>query len=86
MSGGVAYVWDPEARFLSRCNPAVVELEPVADAAGLKALVEAHLHWTGSRRAAALLERWPETLAQFVMVMPTEYRRALTDLAQEAAA
>jgi glutamate synthase (NADPH) large chain len=86
MSGGVAYVWDPEARFLDSCNPAAVELEPVADAAGLKALVEAHLHWTGSPRAAALLERWPETLSQFVMVMPTEYRLALADLAQEAAA
>jgi glutamate synthase (NADPH/NADH) large chain len=30
MSGGVAYVYDPKARFADLCNPAMVELEPVA--------------------------------------------------------
>ncbi|HUW52462.1 MAG TPA: glutamate synthase-related protein [Rhodanobacter sp.] len=29
MSGGVAYVYDPESRFTSRCNLAMVGLEPV---------------------------------------------------------
>ncbi len=29
MSGGVAYVYDPEQRFEARCNPAMVALEPV---------------------------------------------------------
>lgn len=30
MSGGVAYVWDPQGSFQRRCNPAMVELETVA--------------------------------------------------------
>lgn len=30
MSGGVAYVWDPDGRFRRRCNLAMVELEAVA--------------------------------------------------------
>ncbi|MFZ3235699.1 MAG: glutamate synthase large subunit [Stellaceae bacterium] len=30
MSGGVAYVWDPKARFRDLCNPAGVDLEPIA--------------------------------------------------------
>jgi glutamate synthase (NADPH/NADH) large chain len=30
MSGGIAYVYDPKARFGDLCNPAMVELEPVA--------------------------------------------------------
>ncbi|MVW72636.1 glutamate synthase-related protein [Bordetella sp. 15P40C-2] len=29
MSGGVAYVWDPDRSFKHRCNMAMVELEPV---------------------------------------------------------
>jgi glutamate synthase (NADPH/NADH) large chain len=29
MSGGVAYVWDPDRTFRQRCNLAMVELEPV---------------------------------------------------------
>ncbi len=32
MSGGIAYVWDPQRRFASLCNAATVELEPVAAA------------------------------------------------------
>jgi glutamate synthase (NADPH) large chain len=32
MSGGIAYVWDPKARFRDLCNPAGVDLEPVAAA------------------------------------------------------
>src|SRR3546814_12800007 len=30
MSGGVAYVWDPEDTFRRRCNMAMVELERIA--------------------------------------------------------
>jgi len=29
MSGGVAYVWDPEGDFRRRCNTAMVELQPI---------------------------------------------------------
>jgi glutamate synthase (NADPH/NADH) large chain len=29
MSGGVAYVWDPEKIFAERCNMTMVEIEPV---------------------------------------------------------
>jgi glutamate synthase (NADPH/NADH) large chain len=30
MSGGIAYVWDPNGRFASLCNRNEVELEPIA--------------------------------------------------------
>ncbi|MFN3944737.1 MAG: glutamate synthase large subunit [Allosphingosinicella sp.] len=86
MSGGIAYVWDGEGRFRARCNPAGIELGPVEDPAALKALVERHLRFTGSARAAALVDHWAEAVGQFVMVMPVEYRRALADLAREEAA
>jgi glutamate synthase (NADPH/NADH) large chain len=85
MSGGIAYVWDPEARLEALCNKAGIALEPVDEPEALRALIERHRDLTGSSRAAALLADWPASLAQFVMVMPLEYRRALEALAMEAA-
>jgi glutamate synthase (NADPH/NADH) large chain len=84
MSGGVAYVWDPEYRLSAQANLGSVEIEPVEDGEALRARVERHRVLTGSRRAADLLDRWPEAVGQFVTVMPVEYRRAMRAL--EAAA
>ena len=85
MSGGVAYVWDPEDALAGRCNRAGVELDPVDDAGLLRSLIEQHRRWTGSARAGEILADWQSALSQFVMVMPTEYRRALAALRSEAA-
>jgi glutamate synthase (NADPH/NADH) large chain len=88
MSGGVAYVYDPEDQFLARCNLAMVELEPVADAADvaeLRALIEEHQQRTGSTVAAAILQDWPTKIKLFRKVMPIDYRRALQQMAREAA-
>jgi len=39
MSGGIAYVYDPDEQFADRCNMAQVELEPIrAEADALEAL------------------------------------------------
>jgi len=46
----------------------------------LKALLEQHLHWTGSVRARELLDNWTAAKAKFVKVFPHEYRRALTEM------
>jgi glutamate synthase (NADPH/NADH) large chain len=40
-------------------------------------LVQRHLSYTGSDRAASLLRDWQEFLPLFVKVMPIDYRRAL---------
>jgi glutamate synthase (NADPH/NADH) large chain len=53
------------------------------DAVRLRILVERHLLFTGSQRARELLAAWDMALPQFVKVMPTEYRRALNELAAE---
>ena len=82
MSGGLAFVLD-EARTLEggRCNREMVELGPVVDASDrelLRRLVEQHARYTGSPRARHVLARWEQTLRHFVLVMPVEYRKALT--------
>ena len=45
MSGGVAYVWDVEGDFTSKCNTGTFELEKVqseADISELKNMIEKH--------------------------------------------
>ena len=98
MSGGVAYVLDEDGAFRNRCNLAMVELEAVTDGVNsashlgmsdsvlLKSLIENHAKYTGSQRAIDILANWPKWSRAFVKVMPTEYRRALNELAQKNAA
>ena len=98
MSGGIAYVLDDDGSFESRCNMAMVDLEPVTgkadaaldglkgdmrkdDAARLKRLLENHARYTNSKRAQDILADWDAYLPKFLKVMPTEFRRALNELA-----
>src|SRR5690349_10723348 len=89
MSGGFAYVLDLEGEFRKRCNPAMVDLEPLAEAedeATLKRLIENHRKYTGSKRAGEILEKWAQYRPKFVKVFPKEYRRALAELGQKKVA
>ena len=54
------------------------------DAERLRILIERHHLYTGSARAREILENWDESLGAFVKVMPSEYRRALSELHQRA--
>ena len=86
MSGGVAYVHDPDGKFLVNCNLGIVELEKMTDEADvqeLKTLVENHHRLTGSAVAKNILDHWKKSLAQFHKVMPVDYKRALKELAAE---
>ena len=51
----------------------------------LKKLVEDHHRWTGSLRAREILDQWAEQRGKFVKVFPTEYKRALGEMAAKAA-
>jgi len=73
MSGGLAFVWDPEKRLEAQFNPEMVSLEKVADAeesAALKALVARHAELTGSPHAADLVKRWDKAVGEFRRVTP----------------
>ena len=88
MNGGVAYVLDGTLDFRSgRCNRDSVELLRVTrseDRADLRALVQRHYRYTGSRVALWVLDHWEQALREFVQVMPIEYRRALVRLTNQA--
>jgi glutamate synthase (NADPH) large chain len=76
MSGGVAYLLDPD---LGRVNTDMVDLERLdaGDAALLRGLVERHRAETGSAVAGRLLADWERGLPRFVKVMPKDYKRVL---------
>ena len=56
------------------------------DAERLHALIERHAHYTNSPKAQAILKDFAGYLPKFKKVMPTEYRRALTELAKASSA
>jgi glutamate synthase (NADPH/NADH) large chain len=81
MSGGIAYVYDDQGDFAARrCNKASVDLEPLeldGDVERVRGLLERHRDYTGSPRAAWILEHWAEAQARFIKVFPHEYKRVL---------
>ncbi len=86
MSGGIAYVYDPERRFDGRCNLDMVDLELVTeprDVEELRGMIQRHRELTGSARAGEILECWEACLTFFVKVFPMEYRRVLGKMSKE---
>lgn len=79
MSGGIAYVYDEDKKFKSRCNTGMVGLESVSDddKLAIRSLLSNHLKYTGSLRAAGILDNIEAELKNFVKVMPVEYKRAI---------
>ena len=75
MTGGMAFVHDPEGRAPLLMNHETLVTAPVTVdhwEAQLRALVERHAVETGSRRAQDLLQRWDESVRDFVQVCPKE--------------
>jgi glutamate synthase (NADPH) large chain len=79
MSGGIAYVFDPEHALDKLCNREMVELETMEaeDKAEVKAMVEKHFKYTGSDPAEWILENWEVACELFVKVMPQDYKAVL---------
>jgi glutamate synthase (NADPH/NADH) large chain len=79
MSGGIAYVWDPDGTFGANLNGEMVDLEDCddEDMEWLGEVLAAHVEYTGSAVATRLLSGWPRQAASFVKVMPRDYKRVL---------
>ena len=82
MSGGIAYVWDATGTFAPKVNKEMVELEPLdaGDLEYVKGRIEKHVEYTDSTRGRAILDGWKTEQSRFVKVMPTDYKRAITEL------
>ncbi|MBR9862486.1 MAG: glutamate synthase large subunit [Rhodobacteraceae bacterium] len=75
MTGGMAYIYDPEAQLDKLINRETLVTNGVTVdhwKDELKSLLEDHLAETRSAKAADILRRWDEELANFVQVCPKE--------------
>ncbi|MCM1094135.1 MAG: glutamate synthase large subunit [Lachnospiraceae bacterium] len=82
MSGGIAYVWNPNRDFDYFCNMEMVELsliEDMADNRELYRLIGNHYKHTHSPLAGKMLDNWQEYVEQFIKVIPFEYKKVLHD-------
>jgi glutamate synthase (NADPH/NADH) large chain len=79
MSGGIAYVYDPERTFGQRVNLELVDVEPLngEDSFLVRSLVEQHGVETDSAVSRRLLENWEVESREFVKVMPRLYRHIM---------
>ena len=85
MSGGIAWVLDPDGELEGNCNTELVDLEPVGEAFAIELhdLVAEHAARTGSVLARELLADWEGCCPRFTQVMPRDYRLALERLREE---
>ena len=84
MSGGVAFVYDPDDEFHRNLNTEMVDLESSLseeDADALRDIIRRHLEETNSAVAATVLDRWHQHVRSFKKVMPKDYRRVLDAIA-----
>jgi glutamate synthase (NADPH/NADH) large chain len=87
MSGGIAYVYDRTGDFDRKVNFEMVEIEQLddADRTFLKRTIERHRDDTGSAVADRLLRAWTVEVSRFRKVMPTDYKRVLSVMAEAEA-
>ena len=85
MSGGVAYVYNKDGEFETKCNKGMVSLETLGDkdAQTLKSMLEKHVRYTGSDAAKAIVDSFDEELSKFVKVIPNDYKKVITVLDEE---
>jgi glutamate synthase (NADPH/NADH) large chain len=84
MSGGIAYIYNPNNTFESMVNPAMIDLDPMDDAAQieLKTYITNHAKFTQSKLAKRILNNWDTEIKQFVKVMPKDFKRVLAENAK----
>lgn len=84
MSGGMAFVYNPEGKFENRLNTEMVDLDPLVkeDFELLRTMIRSHFLHTGSKVANEILQDWDNYKQHFVKVMPRDYKRVLEERKQ----
>ncbi len=79
MSGGIAYIYNPNKTFEALANRAMIDLDPMDDAAQkeLHQYLSNHAQFTGSSIAQHIIEHWNDELQHFVKAMPKDFKRVL---------
>ena len=84
MSGGVAYLYDPERELPDNLNAEMVDLDDLDDndVDWLHGVIVAHVDATDSAVGQRILADWAGQLKHFVKVMPRDFKRVLQAIAE----
>jgi glutamate synthase domain-containing protein 2/glutamate synthase domain-containing protein 3/glutamate synthase domain-containing protein 1 len=89
MSGGIAFVFDPDESFEGKFNHSMADLLGVVpgseDDLELKQIITEHAKYTRSEVATALLTDWDTAITKFKKVFPRDYARVLQEKANKGA-
>lgn len=80
MSGGIAYVYDPQNSLYQRLNTDLVKYTQVHsshDQQELKTLLENHYAYTASQKAKDILDHFEITIQQFKKIIPSDYEKMI---------
>ncbi|WP_448946180.1 glutamate synthase large subunit [Lachnoanaerobaculum sp.] len=80
MSGGIAYVYDEDNKLYRNLNKGMVLMEKVenkTDREELKAIIEKHFEYTGSKKAESILADFDENLSKFKKIIPEDYKKLM---------
>ncbi|HET9728173.1 MAG TPA: glutamate synthase large subunit [Acidimicrobiia bacterium] len=79
MSGGFAFVWDPDRTLWTRMNHDMVDIDRMDDddIDWLRGVVTMHMELTGSPVAEQILSTWWSNVERFAKIFPKDYKRVL---------
>jgi glutamate synthase domain-containing protein 2/glutamate synthase domain-containing protein 1/glutamate synthase domain-containing protein 3 len=79
MSGGIAYIYDPDKHFKDNCNLDMIELAEIGedDIKIIGRMIRSHVKYTGSAYAKNILDEIVQAGRSFVKVLPLEYKKLL---------
>ena len=82
MSGGIAYVYNPDGTFLEKCNMGLVGLDTIDTEEEKQTVydyIKEHVQYTNSAVGQEMLQDWDARAKKFVKVMPHDYKRVLME-------
>ncbi len=79
MSGGLAFVWDPDSSLYRRMNHEMVDIDVLddEDVDWLRGVITMHMEMTGSVIAERILSKWWSNVERFTKIFPKDYKRVL---------
>ena len=79
MSGGIAFVYNPNLTLQSRSNSSMIDFDLMdrESTSELFTLLTKHFKLTGSQIAEKIINNWDEEIAHFVKVMPKALKEVL---------
>jgi glutamate synthase domain-containing protein 3 len=87
MSGGIAFVFDPDQSFEGKFNDSMADLFSVVtdseDDLELKRIISNHVKYTESEVGTALLTDWDNAVKKFKKVLPRDYARIIEEQAKK---